>query len=491
VGVVDTRTARTTWMDVPGDPQEHYIIRMEYTPDGDQLILQQLNRRQNHSKLMYANPGNGTVRTIYEETDEAWVSTINEWGRDATGWDWVRSQKAFVWMSEKDGWRHLWLVGTNGRKETLLTDGRYDVITFDAIDEKAGYIYFSASPSNATQQYLWRVPLNGKGKFERLTPENLTGIHQYEVSPNGKWARWRFSNHFTRPKTTWISLPDHRPLPGQPDIAASYDPSAGADSPVSFFQVTTEEGVVLDGWMVRPLSFDSTRKYPAVFYVYGEPAGATVKDRWGGANNFLYDGDMAADGYFHISLDNRGTPAPKGRQWRKAIYRNIGQLNIRDQALGAKKLIEQEAIDPDRVAVWGWSGGGSSTLNLLFQYPEIYKTGISIAPVTSSLLYDNIYTERYMGLPQDNMADYVAGAAITHASKLKGNLLLIHGTADDNVHFQNAEMLVNELVTHNKQFQYMAYPGRSHGLSEGKGTRTHLSTMCTRFLRTHCPPGPK
>ncbi|MEY3368911.1 MAG: hypothetical protein RI973_2066 [Bacteroidota bacterium] len=489
VGVVDIASANTIWMNVPGDPQQHYITRMEYTPDGEEIIIQQLNRKQNVSKLMLCHPGTGEAKTIFEESDEAWVSTINEWSREVTGWDWVDDGKQFLWMSEKDGWRHLWLISRNGKKETLLTDGRYDVISLDAVDEKNGFVYFSASPANATQQYLWRVQFNGKGKFEMVSPQNMPGSHSYTISPGGKYARWRFSNYYTRPLSSWVSLPNHQPLPGQPDLTKGFDAAAQAASKVEFFKVTTEEGVEMDGWMIKPDDFDATKKYPAVFYVYGEPAGTTVEDRWNSANNFLYQGDMAADGYLHISLDGRGTPAPKGRAWRKAIYRNIGRVNIRDQALGAKKLIEQGYIDPERVAVWGWSGGGSSTLNLMFQYPEIYKTGISIAPVTSSLFYDNIYTERYMGLPQENMEDYVAGAAVTHAHRLEGNLLLIHGTADDNVHFQNAEMLVDELVKHNKQFQYMAYPGRSHGLSEGEGTSLHLGTMCTKFLRMHCPPG--
>ena len=491
IGVVDVSNANTTWMNVPGDPAQHYIIRMEFAPDGKDIILQQLDRKQQVSKIFLCDPKSGNARSIFQETDDAWVSTINEWARDVTGWDWVDGGKSFVWMSEKDGWRHLYLISRDGKKETLLTDGRYDVIDLDRIDEKTGYVYFAASPTSAIQKYLYRAPLNGKGKFEMLSPLNMPGSHDYTISPNGKYARWRFSNYYTQPMTSWISLPDHKPLTGQQDMAKDFDPSAKATSNIEYFKVMTEEGVEMDGWMMKPKDFDPNKQYPLVFYVYGEPAGTTVEDAWGSANGFLYSGDMADDGYLHVSIDNRGTPAPKGRAWRKAIYRNIGQVNIRDQALGAKKIMEWPYVDTSRVAVWGWSGGGSSTLNLMFQYPDIYKTGISIAPVTSSLFYDNIYTERYMGLPQENMEDYTAGAAVTHAKNLKGDLLLIHGTADDNVHFQNAEKLVNELVKHNKQFQYMAYPGRSHGLSEGEGTFPHLVMMVTKFLREHCPPGAK
>jgi dipeptidyl-peptidase-4 len=260
-------------------------------------------------------------------------------------------------------------------------------------------------------------------------------------------------------------------------------------SNMSFFQVTTQEGVTMDGWVVKPKNFDSTKKYPVVFYVYGEPGSTTVKDEEGTSGDFLYTGDMSADGYVQVSLDNRGTPAPKGRAWRKAIYKKVGQLNIRDQALGAREVLKWNYIDTTRVAVWGWSGGGSSTLNLMFQYPDQFKTGISIAPVTSSLYYDNVYTERYMGLPQENMQDYQKGAALTYAKNLKGNLLLVHGTGDDNVHFQNTESLINELVKHRKMFQMMSYPNRTHNISEGEGTIQHLQTLFTKYLRENCPPG--
>ncbi len=492
VGVVDINTAKTTWMEVPGDPQQHYIIRMEYNPDGKSIIIQQLNRKQNQSFLISCNPKTGETKTIYKEKDEAWVSTINEWNRTTTGWDWLNGGKEFVWVSEKDGWRHLYLISADGKKETLLTPGRQDVISIELIDEKDGLVYYISTPPNlATQRYLYVANLNGKGKPKQLSPIKMLGTHSYTISASGDFAKWNFSNHYTKRMSAWVTMPDHNPLKGEKDLKKKYDPNKKEVDNVEFFKVTTEDGVEMDGWMRKPYDFDESKQYPIIFYFYGEPAGTTVEDAFGVANSFLYNGDLSQDGYIHVSLDNRGTPAPKGRDWRKAIYRNIGQINIRDQAMGAKEIIRRPYVDSTRVGVWGWSGGGSSTLNCMFQYPDIFTAGVSIAPVTSSLFYDNIYTERYMGLPQENMDDYVNGAAITHAKNLKGKLLLIHGTMDDNVHFQNAEALVNELVKHNKQFQYMAYPGRSHGLREGEGTFMHLSTMVTNFMREHCPPGAK
>jgi dipeptidyl-peptidase-4 len=487
IGVVNITTAQTKWMNIPGDPAQHYIMRMEWAAPNE-IILQQLNRRQNESKVMLCNTLTGAAKTVFSESDEAWVATLNEWRSDVKGWDWITGGKEFVWFSEKDGWRHLYRIGRDG-KETLITKGDYDVIDLLNIDEKTGWVYFYASPQNATQRYLYKTKLDGSGAAERVSPSVQEGTHSYEISPNGKFARHSFSNYYTMPLTEWITLSDHKPFKEADDISKKIKKENKEKSNVSYFQITTGEGITMDGWMVKPKNFDSTKKYPVVFYVYGEPAATTVNDSYGAANNFLYNGDMATDGYIQVSLDNRGTPSPKGREWRKAIYKKIGQLNIRDQALAAKELVKWNFIDTTRVAVWGWSGGGSSTLNLMFQYPDQYQAGISIAPVTSSLLYDNIYTERYMGLPQENMDDYTKGAALTHAKNLKGNLLFIHGTGDDNVHYQNVEKLINELVKHGKQFEMMSYPNRTHGISEGEGTFQHLAGLYTKFLRETCPPG--
>jgi len=488
IGVVNISTAQTKWMKIPGEPDQNYLIRMEWSAPGE-IILQQVNRKQNESKLMLCNTMTGDAKVIYTETDKAWVSTINEWRSDVRGWDWIAKGNEFIWMSEKDGWRHLYRISKDGKKETLITKGNYDVIDFLNIDEKNGFVYFYASPTNSTQRFLYSVRIEGTYPAERMSPPNEEGTHTYEISPNGKFARHSFSNYYTPPLTEWVTLPDHNPFKESDDIAKKIKKENREKSNISFFKVTTEDGVTMDGWKVLPKNFDSTKKYPVVFLVYGEPAATTVNDSYGSAGNFLYEGDMSEDGYVLVSLDNRGTPSPKGREWRKSIYKKIGQLNIRDQAMGAKEIMKWRFVDTTRVAVWGWSGGGSSTLNLMFQYPDQYQTGISIAPVTSSLLYDNIYTERYMGLPDENKEDYEKGAALTHAKNLKGNLLFIHGTGDDNVHYQNVEKLINELVKNGKMFQMMSYPNRTHSISEGPGTFQHLAKLYTKYLKENCPPG--
>ncbi len=488
IGIVKVENADIKWMDVPGDPQQHYIPRMEWADNSNEIVLQQLNRKQNESRLFYCNVQSAAANNFYTETDKAFIDIKSRWNDDdPTGWDWLNKGKDFLWVSEKDGWRHVFLISRDGKKQTLVTKGDYDIDNIRCIDDVNNYVYFMASPNNATQLYLYRTKLDGKGKLEPLSPSDLKGTHYYNISPAAKYAMHSFSSNKVFPVSEWISLPSGKPLDDARSIAKNMRVNEKND--VEYFKVTTDDSITLDGWMVKPANFDSTKKYPVVFYVYGEPAASTVGDRFGAQRNFLFDGEMSIEGYFQISVDNRGTPSLRGSEWRKSIYGKLGRLNIRDQAMAAKKILEKSYFDKDRVAVWGWSGGGSSTLNLMFQHPEIYKTGIAIAAVTNLLFYDNIYEERYMGLPQENMDNYVMGSPITYAKNLQGNLLFIHGTGDDNVHYDNAEALLNELIKYNKTFQFMPYPNRTHAISEGEGTSKHLSNLYSDYLRKHCPPG--
>ena len=477
-------------MNIQGDPQQHYLPRMEWSITSNELVVQQLNRKQNESKLFYCNPLSGNAKVFYDETDKAWIDIKSVWNDDdPVGWEWINKGSDFLWVSEKDGWRHIYKISHDGKKETLITKGDYDIASIKRIDEVGQYVYYMASPDNATQLYLFRSRLDGKGNPEQISSHDMKGVHSYNISPNAAFAMHGFSNHNIFPAREWITLPDQKALDESKSLSNTI--KSNANSNVNYFVLTTEDNIKLDGWIIKPENFDSTKKYPIVFYVYSEPAAVTTEDSYGGQNNFLYDGDMSHDGYFQVSVDNRGTPALKGAAWRKSIYRKIGIINIHDQAMAAKKLLEKPYFDKDRVAVWGWSGGGSATLNLMFQHPEIYKTGIAIAAVGNQLFYDNIYQERYMGLPQENKEDFVKGSPIYYAKNLEGNLLYIHGTGDDNVHYSNAEVLLNELIKYNKQFQFMSYPNRTHEISEGEGTRKHLSTLYTTYLQKNCPGGGK
>lgn len=478
IGTVEVSSGKITWMDIPGDQQQNYLPRMQWVGDSHQLLIQQLNRKQNERKLWLADAATGKTNNFYTETDEAWVSV-----RQGELFE-MNGGKQFIFDTEKDGWRHLYKVDLQG-KETLVTPGDYDLAQVYVIREAENDVFIEASPDNPTQRYLYQVSMKD-GKKKRLTPNNEPGTHSYNIAPNGKFAVHSWSNANTPPVTEFISLPDHQVLRTLVDNKTYREQMAELKlSPVEFFTVTTADGVTMDGRMIKPLDFDPQKQYPVLFNVYGEPASATARDSWVS----LWDRMMAQKGYIVITMDNRGTPSLKGREWRKSIYRKIGVVNSRDQAMGAQEILKWPYVDPDRISVWGWSGGGSMTLNLLFRYPELYQTGVSVAPVGDQLLYDNIYQERYMGLPSENREDFVEGSPVTYAKNLQGNLLIVHGTGDDNVHYQNTEVVINELIRNNKQFQMMAYPNRTHGIYEGQNTRRHLYELITNYIQEHCPPG--
>ncbi len=481
VGVVNIGSGKTKWMNVPGDPRDNYIARMEWAASSDEVLIQHLNRLQNKNELMLCKAADGSVKTIFTDTDKAWVEVCDDIL-------WLEGGKAFTFISEKEGWNNVFIISRDGSSVKNVTPWNYDIINVIAIDDKGGYFYYIASPENPLQRYLFRSKLNGDGKPEKLSPFEQKGTHRYSISPNYKWAVHSFSNANTPPLHEIISLPDHKQIRLLEDNAALKAKFAELKvKPVEFFKIEIEKGVSLDGYMIKPYDFDPSKKYPVFFNIYGEPAGTTVNDSWGISMWHYY---LTQKGYIIMSIDNRGTPAPKGREWRKSIYGQIGILASKDQAAAVKEILKWDFVDASRIGIWGWSGGGSMTLNMLFRYPDIYSLGISVAPVPDEHLYDTIYQERYMGLPSTNSYGYIEGSPITHAKNLKGKLLLIHGTGDDNVHYQGSELLINELVKHNKLFQMFAYPNRSHGIYEGAGTTMHLYNTMTNFLLNNLKPGP-
>jgi len=480
VGVIDVKSKETTWVAIPGDPVQHYLPAMQWVNE-DLLLIHQLNRKQNELNIYTYQPSSKVLKKIYIETEKTWVDlrypdiSSNQWGNN----DFLLTsdKKALLRMTEIDGWRHVYKINILNGQTTLLTPGEYDVAAYYAISDKD--LFFSASPDNPAQRYLFAVPLNGKGKVERLTPKSFSGVNTYNISPNGKYAIHNNTNVENPGITGLISLPNHTKISTLVDNGVLKTKLNSIELPsVDFFQVTTSEGIEVEGRITKPSNFDPSQKYPVLFHVYGEPWGQMATDTWIG----LYDIFLAQKGFVIINMDNRGTPSLKGSEWRKSIYRKLGVLNTRDQALAAKEVLKWDFIDKEKVSVWGWSGGGSMTLNLMFRYPEIYKTGIAVASVANQLLYDNIYQERYMGLPEENLEDFIEGSPITYAKNLEGNLLIIQGTGDDNVHYQNMEYLVNELILRNKQFQMMSYPNRSHGIYEGENTTRHLYTLITNYL---------
>tara|TARA_R110002073_G_scaffold43606_1_gene121556 strand:+ start:11346 stop:13646 length:2301 start_codon:yes stop_codon:yes gene_type:complete len=478
LGVVQIDSGNVTWLDVPGDAREHYLPQMEWTPAGDQILLQQMNRLQNTNRVMLANPENGKTQTVFTDTDETWLENENPVR-------WIDDGNAFVWLSERDGWRHAYRVSRDGTQVTKITAGDYDVLEIEAIDAKAGWLYFAASPDNPTQRYLYRVKLDGSD-LTRLSPEDQPGWHSYAISDDARWAVHTYSTFNTPPMVKLIQLEDHSVVRVLSDNAKLRERLAELNTPTSeFFRVDIGDGLQLDAWCLKPAQLDETKKYPLLVHVYGEPHGQTVKDVWQGARG-LWHAMLAQQGYVVVSVDNRGTRSPRGREWRKCIYRKIGVIAPEEQAAAVRALLAKWSyLDTKRVGVWGWSGGGSMSLNAIFRYPELYSTAIAVAPNANQLLYDSIYQERYMGLPDDNAENYRLGSPLTYASQLEGNLLIVHGTGDDNGHYQGTEYLINELIAKNKQFSVMPYPARSHAINEGTNTVRHFYSVLTHYVNEH------
>ena len=498
VGVVRAAGGATRWFEIPGDPRNNYLPRMEWAASPDEVVIQQLNRLQNTNTVMLGDIRSGKVRPILTEKDEAWVDIAwgdLDWNKTGLGRgdvEWVDGGKRFLWASERDGWRHIYSIARDGSDVKNITPGEFDVINVERVDDVNDFIYFEASPENASQRYLYREPLDGSGKLERLTPASMPGTHSYNVSPRADMAL-HFSSSFMKPVVTDIvRLPQHTRVRTLFDNKEVQDRIAKLKAtPYEFFKIDIGEGVILDGWVIKPPDFDPQKRYPVLFHVYTEPWGQTVLDSWGGLN-LRWHMMLAQQGYVIMSVDNRGTPAPRGRAWRKIFYRKVGIVNSQDQANAVKAIISKwPYVDATRIGVWGWSGGGSATLNAMFRHPDVYQVGMSVAPVPDLHYYDTIYQERYGGLPKDHPEEWKQSSPITFAANLKGKLLIVHGTGDDNVHYQGTEALVNALVAANKPFTIMPYPNRSHGIFEGPGTTKHLYSLLTRYLNENLQPGGK
>ncbi|PWT94426.1 MAG: S9 family peptidase, partial [Blastocatellia bacterium] len=452
VGVISADGGATKWFEISGDARNNYLPRMEWAANSDEVVIQQLNRLQNTNTVMLGDIRSGKVKTILTEKDEAWVDTA--WGD--IDWDkqglargdaqWIDGGKRFLWASERDGWRHIYSISRDGSDVKNITPGNFDVINVERVDTANGWIYFEASPENATQRYLYREPLNGTAKLERLTPTSQPGSHAYNISPRADLAIHTYSTFSKVPVTDIVRIPDATVVRTVIDNHEAQERVAKLKPTAKeFFKVDVGDGVQLDGWMIKPPDFDPQKRYPVLFYVYGEPWGQTVVDSWGGRTE-MWHTMLAQQGYIIASVDNRGTPAPRGRAWRKIIYRKMGIVNSLDQANAARAVSKWPFVDPTRIGIWGWSGGGSSTLNAMFRYPDVYQVGLSVAPVPNLRYYDTIYQERYCGLPQDHEDEYKQSSPITFAANLKGQLLIVHGSGDDNVHYQGTEALVNALV---------------------------------------------
>jgi dipeptidyl-peptidase-4 len=478
IGVISAKGGKTRWLQLPGDPRAHYLAQMDWTPGGDKLLIQQFNRLQNANRVFLADSVSGEAKVVHLETDPAWLENENKV-------DWVDGRERTVWLSERTGWRQAALLDPRQGSQTPITHGEFDVISVLSAGEQQG-LYYLASPANPTQTYLYQTPLAG-GESQRITPADQSGTHGYNISPDARFALHTSSTFSKPPVVELIELPSHKQVRSLTENKKLNEKLANLKQPSTEFFRIDIGGVQLDAWAIKPPDFDASARYPVLFYVYGEPHGQTVKDVWPGSRGLWY-WMLAQEGYMVVSVDSRGTPAPRGREWRKCVYKQVGILPPEDQAKAARALLTMwPYADPARVGIWGYSGGGSSTLHAMFRFPDVYAMGMAVAGVPNQRLYDSIYQERYMGAPGENVDGYRRGSPINHVAGLQGKLLIVHGTGDDNVHYQGTEALINELVAYGKPFSMMAYPNRSHSLSEGPGTTRHFHELLTRYLHENLP----
>jgi dipeptidyl-peptidase-4 len=488
IGVVGLEGGPTRWIELADKPGTFYLNPLGWAGNSDEVLVDKYSRSRDAREVLLANHRTGAITKAYAETDPAWVDMENG------GLEWIRGGKTFVLFSERDGWRRAYVVSRDGSSLKPITPAGSDLIARGQMDDKNGWFYYYASPTNATQRYLYRARLDGTGAPERLTPPDQPGSHGYVFSPDSRWAFHTYSTFDKPPVTDLVQLPEHRSVRVLRDnAAAAARVKPLIARPTEFLQLDIGGGVVMDAWMIKPRDFDPTKKYPVFVFVYGEPAGQTVLDDWRGGQGFsLFHRAVADLGYIVVSIDNRGTPAPKGAVWRRAVFGSLGPLSTEEQAAGLKALARLcPFVDLSRVAIWGWSGGGSNTLNALFRKPDAYHVGIAVVPKPQPQYYWAEYQENYMRTPQDNPEGYRTCAPINYAEGLRGDLLIITGTGETNTHVEITEGLVDRLIELGKRFDYFAYPNRDHGLSEGNGTTVHVQMLITLYLIEHLPPGPR
>jgi len=467
VPAADAPIPDTRFINVESSP-DIYFPRVAWTPDG-RLAVERLDRSQTHLDLLVCDPATGAARRLLGESDPYWINIGDDWRFLPDG--------RLLWGSERDGYRHLYLYAPDGGLIRRVTDGGWAVASLEAVDPKEGVVFFTGSRDGAAQRHLYRVRLDGSD-LTRLTRE--PGWHRVTVSgATGGWVDSR-STAVDPPRVT-VRRPDGT-------VAATLDESAAKAidgtpaARVEFHDVPADDGTRLPAVMTLPPDFDPSRRYPVLVYVYGGPHAQNVRDDWGGTRA-LWHRMMAARGYIVWTLDNRGAGG-YGHAWETPIHHVMGRVELSDQLAGVAWLKTRPYVDPARIGIWGWSYGGYMTLYALFNAPDAFTTGVAVAPVTDWRDYDTIYTERYMGTPSENPDGYRDSSPINAAENLKAPLLLVHGSADDNVHMQNSVQLLDRLIAADRPVRFMLYPGKNHGIP-GAEARTHLFEMITRYIEDH------
>lgn len=457
-----------------GSETDIYLPRIQWTKNANLLSIRRLNRLQNKLDLLHVNATTGQATTVLTEESPTYVDL--EFTDDLT---YLRDGQSFLWSSERSGYKHLYLYDMAGKLRRPVTEGNYEVANVAGVDEKNSTVYYTSTEVSPLERHLYRTGLDGQNK-QRLT--KLSGTYTANFSPD---FAWYLLYHASIDSPLRVSLrgtqttDDRRVLESNDALKGRL--AGYALAPKQFFQTKAADGTPLNGWMIRPTDFDGSgqKKYPVLLFVYGGPGSQTVKDDWDTRDYFWYQ-TLAQKGYVIVSVDGRGTGA-RGNAFRTATYAQLGKLETEDQIAAARQLKTLPYVDPARVGIWGWSYGGYMSALCMTLGADVFRAGISVAPVTNWRFYDSIYTERYLKRPQENAGGYDDNSPVTHAAKLRGPYLLIHGTGDDNVHFQNSIAFEDALIAAGRQFQSFYYPNRNHGISGGN-TRLHLYQMMTGFL---------
>jgi len=488
VGIVSADGMQLTWLPIDSPVEGMYLGQVDWAGNSEEVLVEKFSRFRDKREFLLVST-HGHTKTIFSETNYAWVESSQ--GKNS-GLVWIQGGNAFIVISEKDGWRHAYLCSRDGKDVARLTRDDHDIIDRAVIDEERGWYYYYASPDDATQKYLYRTSLDGSGRSQRLTPENQSGSHTYLFSPDSKWAIHTYSTLDSPPLHELVEVEGHRvvcPLEDNHEIRKRM--KSIVSHPTDFLKLDIGNDIELDAWMIKPKDFDPSKKYPLFIYVYGEPHAQTVLNEWGAAQ-IDFHRVVAEMGYVVVSIDNRGTPAPKGSAWRRSVFGSLGPLSTEEQEAGLKALVKQcPFIDSSRVGIWGWSGGGSNTLNAMFRKPDSYHVGIAVVPKPQPHLYNAWFQEIYMRTREVNAGGYEKAAAINYADGLKGKLLIVTGSGETNTHIQNIEGLVDRLIALGKPFDYMVYPNRDHGLREGEGSLVHVRMLILRYLMQNLSPGPR
>jgi len=466
IGVVEINSGRTNWIDI-GDEKDIYVPRIKFTTEPGKLSILRLNRSQNKLDLIFANIKTGESKIILSESDSAWISVSN----DLT---FLKDGKYFIWSSERDGYKHLYLYDYEGNLINQITSGNWEVDKEISVDENERKIFYSSNERGTIYKDIYSIGLSGKGKT--LISKRL-GNHEINMSPDCKYYIDKYSTANSLIETS-LSLANGSEVRilRTPDMSFFDNYNF---SPMEFLSFTATDGIELNGAIIKPYDFDESLKYPVLIYNYSGPGSQTVKDSWGGID-YLWHQLLAQKGYIIFIIDNRGTGG-RGKAFKNLVYKNLGKWEVHDIIEGTKYLSNLPYVDSERIGIWGWSYGGYISALAIMKGAEYFKAAIAVAPVTHWKFYDTIYTERYMQTPELNPEGYEKSSPLNYVEDLKGNLLLVHGTSDDNVHFQNTIELVKELINANKQFDIIFYPDKKHGISGGN-TQIHLFNKMTEFI---------